>query len=118
VSPGVVGRKTIRPLAAVCRSGARSPYVPKKKKYILLKEMSSHASPIDGRIIGSTVWLFRAAEQPYPTRYGAFAGGGTGTYPSDVKPSVPRGYAGGYVMGVMAGGIRQGVMPWNRGYGI
>jgi len=37
----------------------------KKKKNILLKEMSSHTSLIRGGIFGSTVWLFRAADKPY-----------------------------------------------------
>ena len=59
-----------RPYARLRQFAVREP-VPlmfqkkKKKKNILLKEMSSHTSPICGGVVGSTVWLFRAADKPY-----------------------------------------------------
>lgn len=71
-----------------------------------------------GKGDASTVWLIRAAEQPYPARYGAFAGGGAGTYPFDVKPSVPRGYAWGHARRGTSRGYVWGARRGTGGYGF
>lgn len=71
-----------------------------------------------GKDDASTVWLIRAAEQPYGARYGAFAGSGAGTYPIDVKPSVPRGYARGHDRRDTSRGYVWGAWRGTGGYGF